>query len=184
MAYTPVYIGVAEYVDIRLALGLAGNDTTTLADAVVEGRGFLPLVERAVTQQISGAAAIKTAGGDRAATMGDGVVLATAARLARYWLGAKTGDEVQRVVVGPFTTQYRTGPEWLDLSDSLAQDAAGAFARVLTWGADPARLTAIGRTGPTRAADERDARLWVTDWRRLLWPPPVKGYEHDAKSGI
>ena len=179
MAYTPVLIAAADYLDVRLALGLASSDTTTLPDATILGRPYLQFVERMVKAKLTEYVAILAAGGDKAATLADGVVLWTAARLAQFWLAAKAGDEVTRVGVGPYTTQYRTGPEWSVLAEQLAREAAEAFERVARWGLAPDRITMGGRTGPTRDHQVSERAMSLYDWRELLRPPVIKGHMYD-----
>lgn len=179
MAYTPVIIDATDYPDIRTALGLASTDTTTVPDATIEGRAYLQFVERMVKAKITTYAAILVAAADKAETLQDGVVLWTAARLARFWLAAKAGDEVQRIGVGPYSTQYRAGPDWVALSEELAREAAAAFERVEVWGASPQRVTIGGRTGPTRYAEASETEMSLYDWRELLLPAAVKGHMYD-----
>jgi len=184
MAYTPVIISAADYLDVRLALGLASTDTTTLPDATILGRPYLQYVERVTKAQFPTYAAILSAAGDKAATLADGVVLWTAARVAQFWMAAKSGDEVTRVAVGPYTTQYRTGPEWMDMAEQLAREAAGAFERVARWGMTPDRITMGGRTGPTRDHHEAETDMSLYDWRELLRPPVIKGHMYDDEDDI
>jgi hypothetical protein len=183
MSFTPAIITAGDYDDIRTALGLAGTDTTTISDSVVESGAYLPFAEIVVKQKVTTWATIKAAGGDKAYMLASGVVLLTAARLAAFWMASKSNEEVERVSVGPYTTQYRKGVDWQAMAESLAREAAEALQRVVTWGESPARITLAGRSGPTRRAETNDTDMTLFDWQELLLPPVIKGHvftEEDA----
>lgn len=184
MSYTPVIIDASDYLDVRTALGLSSTDTTTVPDATIEGRAYLAFVERAVKAKLPTYAAILTAAGDKAATLQDGVVLWTAARLAQFWMAAKAGDEVTRVGVGPYSTTYRAGPEWLALAKELATEAAVALEKVERWGLSPDRVTLAGRTGPTRDHEVNETEMSIFDWEELLLPPTIKGHMYDDEDDL
>lgn len=179
MSYTPVIIATTDYPDIRLALGLSGTDTTTIADATVESRSYLPQVEVTVTAKITTYATILAAGGNQAWALKQGVVLGTAARLAQYYLAGKAAEEVERSTVGPYTTQYRKGPDWMALAEQLARDAVEWIERADNWGNSPRRITLVGRTGPTRRQEDGEREMSLFDWQELMLPPRVKGHMYD-----
>lgn len=176
MSYSPTIIDTGDYEDIRVALGLDVNDTTTLPAEVIEGRPFLRFVEGMVKQRITTYATILATAGDKADTLKLGVVLGTAAQLAANYLHARQSEEVKTSAVGPYTTTYREGVDWTALAAKLAVQAAEALARVLAWSASPTRLTFAGVAGPTRRMEAADADMSVADWREWLEPPAIRGH--------
>lgn len=187
MSYAPAIIATSDYPDVRLALGLDATDTTTLADAVIEGRPYLQWVERVVKQRFTTYATILSDAGDKAEALKDGVVLATAAMVARGYLAARTSEEVQRTTVGPYTTQYRPGPEWTALADDLAERAAEVLSRVSRWSQSPQAITMHGRSGPTRKAQTDENMMTASKWAEYLTPPVIRGrqwYDPDVLDTI
>lgn len=177
MAYTPEVISSAEYLDIRIALGLDSSDTTTLPDAVIASRPYLQFVEVEVQATITAWSTILSGGGDRAASLIAGVVLGTAARLASLWMAGRQGAEVKSQALGPASASFREGPKWAELAMRLASEAAQALHRAEYWSEDLQSMTLVGRAGPTRRARTDDVRLSRRTLIERLLPEAIKGHE-------
>lgn len=175
--YTPEIIAPTDYPDIRVALGLDGTDTTTIPDSVIESRPYLRHVEGEVQAAITTSATIVSGGGDRASALLLGVVQATAARLAMYWLAGRQGEEVRSQSLGPAAVSYREGVDWMALAARLAADASRNLSRAEYWTEGQRSMSLIGRTGPTRKARVNDTRLSIDTILRRLTPEIVKGHE-------
>ena len=176
MSYTPTIIDTGDYEDVRLCLGLDATDTTTLSADVIEGRMFLRHTEAEVKQRVTTWATILSGGGDKSHTLKGAVVAWTASRIAALYLAARVSEEVERVAVGPYTTQYRKGPDWAQVASDLADTAAELFARVQTWSASPSRITMVGLSGPTRRRETAETQMTSAGWREYLEPPVVRGH--------
>jgi hypothetical protein len=91
---------------VRLALGLATTDTTTLPDATIASRLFGPWVERQVQRVVTTWATVidnsdADYDADREAALQDGVVLWIASRLAALYFARRAGEEVKKAQLGP-----------------------------------------------------------------------------------
>ncbi len=159
-------LAVSDYPDIRMALGLAGDDTTGLPDAVIETRAHLPRVTRLV------AAALEDAGdscafsceetdpdydeGAAASTI-DALVLLAAAQIASGWMGARGESRITSQGLGPLRVSYDK-TDWdaraVDLRarglDALAE-ACPEAARICA--GDVATLDLISLDGPSRICE-------------------------------
>ena len=180
MAFTPDIISSGDYGDIRLSIGLSATDTTNVPDATIEARPYLQRVELLVKRQVTAWETLIDSGdseydADRANLLRSGVVLATAGSLAALYFAARVGEEVSRTSVGPFATQYRTGPEWQTLAEDLAAAAARDLQEAESWSTVPERVTLISRAGPTRKAATGEHTMTRTEWREYLIPDALRG---------
>lgn len=113
----------------------------------------------------------------RADTLKYGVITWTASRLAALYFAGRSGEEVASTAVGPYTTKYRTGPDWQALAKELAREAAEALYTAERWGASVETIQIAGTAGPTRRARAADARITLYEWQEYLWPAALRGRE-------
>lgn len=173
-------IAEGDYGDIRQALGLEQDDTTSLSSTLVESGAYLPLVEAQVMALVPSWEDILDEGhidydANRAQILTSAVVLLTAGRLACQWFAARQGEEVKTHSLGPASVTWRDGVNWADLCGRLRGEAADLLRQVDSWvaGSQEAPMTLFGRSGPTRAAVRTGAG--VEGWIDRLVPPIVKG---------
>lgn len=145
MAYDPLYISRldtdGDYGEIRIALGLAPDDTVTIPVAVIEARTFLPEVEKRMTPILADTCEIEMDSGDpdydaaKADTARQTIILWTASRLAEHYLHARSGDKVKSHGIGPFSTTYAAGPDYRAMGEQLLAQAVDTLAQVCVDGA-------------------------------------------------
>lgn len=146
MAYTPLYISrldeAGDYGEIRIALGLAPDDVTTIPVAVIEARTFLPEVEARMTPILADTCEIEMDSGDpdysgaaTAERVKQAIILWTAARLAEHYLHARSGDKVKSHGIGPFSTTYEGGPDYKRMGEQLLVSAVDTMAQACADGA-------------------------------------------------
>lgn len=179
MAYPDIIVAVDDYPVIRLALGLASNDTTTLPDATIASRLFGPYVERRVQQGITDWATILTGNDACEEQLKDATCLWIASRLAATYMARRAGEEVAEAALGPQRVKWRTPVEWTALADELAREAAASLASVAACSDDSGvadRVTLVQGVGPTRTAIANGEVLTEAYWLNLMQPAPVKGH--------
>jgi len=103
------------------------------------------------------------------------VVLVTASYLAAGWFAARVGEEVTRTGIGPYSTQYRTGPEWMALAAGLLAASARDIQEAESWSSTPERATLISAAGPTRKAAAGEHTMTAQEWREYLIPDVLRG---------
>lgn len=168
-------VATSQYTDIRLLLGLDSDDTTTLPATVIEGRPFLAFVERAVKDRLTTWATIiddtdADYDSDEEAELVDACLLWTASRLAALYFARRESDEVESAKLGPQSTKWRAGRDWVELARELADQAYTALSNVYYWGSDFGSISLAERSGPTRYAVDNEDSTTITYWRDLLWP--------------
>ena len=171
-------IAEGDYGDIRQALGLTADDTTTVPNGLVESGAYLPLVEAQVMALVPSWSDILDSGhgaydANRAQILTSATVLLTAARLACQWFAARQGEELKSHSLGPATVTWREGADWADLCGRLRGEAADLIRQVDSWTSTETPMALFGRSGPTRAAVRNGAG--VASWIDRLVPPIVKG---------
>ena len=125
------YITSADYGDIRVSLGLAYDDTTTLPDTVIERRMFLPHVETAMAVVLTDCSvtwATETAANKE--IVREAVVYWVASLLAERWMARMAGSQVKSQSLGPLSVSYEGGQNWAMDAKSLRYQAGDAM-RVL-----------------------------------------------------
>lgn len=166
-------IGSSEYGSVRLVLGLASDDTTTVPDATLADSLFLGAVERHVKRVVTAWSTILAGGGDRAQALKDGTVMLLAARVAELSLARKDAAEIKSQSLGPASVTFRDGAAWSDMARSLVGDAAKELAFAITGGATTG-LPYIKRSGPTRAQRLSEAGANRQYWLDILTPPMIR----------
>lgn len=177
-SYDPVVIATDDYGDIRLALGFDASDDTNVPSSLIEGRAFLRSAETDITRMVSNYATIVDADDDdydaqRADTLKEAVIEATASRLAMLWFAQRTGSEVTSEGVGPLRVTFRAGPEWAKLARDLARGAVELVYRTIYWGAASPAVSLSTVAGPTR--NLTNTAIGVRDIEAALWPPVTYG---------
>lgn len=137
----------AEYPEIRIALGLAGDDTTSLPNATIEARAYLPFVTRKVGAGLAAGGddcAFSCDSGDpdydeeQAEYVIDALVLLTAARIAEGWYRARADERITARGVGPARESFDK-TDWQAHAASLMRQGLEALA-----GACPSAAVAYG----------------------------------------
>lgn len=137
----PLYLTDADYPAIRRMLGLAGDDTSSLPNEVIEDRPHLARVEREVTP-ILDACDIEMDSDEpaydeeTAEWVREALQYLTAGRLAALMKQAATGGEITSESVGPVRVSYRTGADWHALAESLLKQGVQALAKVCSAAGD------------------------------------------------
>lgn len=167
-----------NYGDIRQALGLAADDTTSVSNELVESGAYLPLVEAQVMALVPTWADVLDSGhagydANRAQVLRSAVILLVAARLACQWFAARQGEELKSHTLGPASVTWREGTDWGELCERLRAEASALIRQVDSWATTETPMTLFGRSGPTRAAARSGAG--VAGWIDRLVPPIVKG---------
>ena len=154
---TPAYLSPVDYPAIRRMLGLAGDDVTSLPDLVIEERPYLLRVEREVGPLLD-ACEIDMDTADQATVewVLESIQYLVAGRIAAVQHRASTGNEVTSEKVGPVGVNYRSGPEWKEISAALLREGVEALSRVCSSARDLSRQGVpsdfIVLAGPTRKA--------------------------------
>lgn len=125
-----IYLSEPDYLDIRVALGLAPDDYTTLPDLTIERRMFLPEAERLMGIVLADCAVTYGDDADDDTQIEQAVVLLTASLLARGYLARQKGDQVKSHTVGPVKVDYEGGQDWMAQACDLRYQAAEAMAPV------------------------------------------------------
>lgn len=153
-----------DYPDIRMALGLGGDDTAALPDAVIEARAHLPRVTRLVTAALADAGdacAFSCDPGDpdydeeAAENTIDALVLLTAASLADGWFGARGDSRITSEGLGSLRVSYDK-TDWdaqaVDLRARGLDALAGACADAASiYAGEAAELDLMSVDGPSRS---------------------------------
>lgn len=176
--YDPLVIATDDYLDIRLALGFDATDDTNIPSSLIEGRAYLRSAEVDITRMVSNYATIVDTGdadydAQRADTLKEAVIAATASRLAQLWFAQRTGSEVTSEGVGPLRVAFRAGPEWSKLARDLARGAVELVYRTIYWGAASPGVALSSVAGPTRTLVSTG--IGVAEIEASLWPPIVHG---------
>lgn len=138
----------SEYGDVRLALGLASDDTTTLPDATIASRAFGGLVQRRVTTALacctdwscdSGDADYDADKTDAALTA---IVYYVASALAEGWFTAKADARVKQERLGNQSVTY-DATDWQDVAEELKMRAHES----MRWACPCAADELAGETG-------------------------------------
>lgn len=179
MAYTPQIIATGNYGDIRLALGLDSDDTTTVPDALIESLPQLPAAEAVIIRRIPTYATILAGSDDEQINqLKSGTILATAGRLAHSYLAGRTGSELKSQGLGPASVSYRDGPDWKALGKMLLEMAGEMLSQVEEWATASDPVALFGRSGPTRKAATLGTSVSAFAWAERLVPPAARGYEY------
>lgn len=124
-----LYIGDAEYDDIRAALGLDPDSTTPISDSLIDRRMFLGDVERRMTTIITDCDEIvmdedeDDYDEDVADQVKTVIVLLTASYLASGYLAKRAGDRIKSETLGPATVTYDAAPDWAGQATTLYSEA-------------------------------------------------------------
>lgn len=172
----------AHYTDIRIALGLAGDDTAGLPVATIEARTNLPQLTRRVRVALADAGDAcafdcdPLASGydeERAEHVLDALVLLTAATIADGWYRARGDARVTAEGLGSLRVSYDKtdwGTVAADLRargvDSLAAacpDAAALFVGEAT------ALDVMSVDGPSRSRLSSDAKARIRERELEPW---------------
>lgn len=175
----PAIISASDYTAVRLALGLATTDTTTLPDATITSRLFGPWVERQVQRVVTNWDDVidnfhADYDADQEAALQDGVVLWIASRLAALYFARRAGEEVKKATLGPQSVEWRDPADWMDVATRLAADAATELARVTDWNNEVPVITLATRTGPTQARSVAEEHMTPAAWEALIAPDVIK----------
>lgn len=129
--YTSVYLDQPDdYEDIREALGLDADDTTTLSAERIERRMFLPRVETAMAAVLTDCEVAFGDDDDDDEAIRESVVYWAASLLAERWLARKQGSIVKSQSTGPFSVTYEGGQDWQREARRLRYLAADAMSGV------------------------------------------------------
>lgn len=170
----------AEYGDVRLALGLASMDTTTLPDATIASRAFGALVQRRVTTALECCTDWSCDDGDadydadKTDSVKTALVYYVAAALAEGWLTAKADARIKSERLGNQAVTY-DATDWTKVAGELAQRAHEAMRWACPCAADELAgevgdisCDLISVNGPSRYEvdqDEIDDRIdQLTPW--------------------
>lgn len=130
-SYTTVYLSApTDYEDIRVALGLAPDDTTTLPDATIERRAYLPRVERDMAVVLADCEVTFGDDDDDDDAIVESVVYWTASLLAERWLARREGSQVTSQSLGPLSVSYQARQDWAAHGRTLRYQAAEVMADV------------------------------------------------------
>lgn len=142
-----------------------GADATVIADALIEGIAYLPLVEGEVKEQVPTWAAILAAGAQDANRLRVGTANWTAARLCGYLARL----EAQDYKLGNYT--HGASPlDWREKAILLGREAAAWLGKISS-------LTEAGRpkllvvSGPTRSRSNVPADF--EEWQEKIIPPII-----------
>jgi hypothetical protein len=108
--YTPTY--ATDYGDIRVALGLAADDTDAIPDALISRRVYLPRVETAMGVVLADCEVTFGDDDDDDAAIVESVILWCASALAGGYLARRKGDQVKSQSLGPMSITYEGGQDW------------------------------------------------------------------------
>lgn len=174
MACTDLASG--DYGEVRLALGLAADDTTTLPDAVIAGRLYGGLAGLRMAAAVDCCAGLSCEAGDDDYSLAwesyvaAAVVALTASLLARGYMAARANDRVTSEGLGSLKVSYDK-TDWTGLADGLMAQAQATLrlscscaADVLGGASRGAGIpTIISVDGPTRhlgeTGDTIDSRI-------------------------
>jgi hypothetical protein len=173
VSYAPVVLTQADdYDGVRALLGV---DDATLTDATIELLPFLPRAESRITDRVPTYATIlATPTTDAAKRLRMAACYLAAALLARHWAIARQAEEVTAENIGPARWSYRSGPEWKDVSKSLADEGNGLLARAYYGGINAMpRITVVATAGPTKTRREADDPTELEEWLSKVYPAIV-----------
>ena len=141
MSYAPTIISTDDYGEIRIALGLAPDDDTSIPTSVIEARMFLREIEAKVTPVLSDPCTIVMDVDDDdfdeavAERIKQVVILMTASLIAEKYFKARQGDRVKSHGIGPLSVSYDTGPDYVQLGQDLSAQALAVMSEVCADGA-------------------------------------------------
>lgn len=129
MAYTPVYLSATDdYDEVRVALGLAPDDTTSLPNSVIEMRGYLPRAETGMAAVLTDCEiTFATTTTANQTAIKESVVYWVASLLAERWLARKQGSQVVSQSLGPLSVTYAAKQDWAAHGRSLRHQAGEAM---------------------------------------------------------
>lgn len=129
MAYTPVYLSATDdYDEVRVALGLAPDDATTLPNSVIEMRGYLPRAETDMAAQLAACeVTFATATAAIQSAIRESVVYWAASLLAERYLSRKQGSQVTSQSLGPLSVTYAAKQDWAAHGRTLRYQAGEAM---------------------------------------------------------
>lgn len=161
----------ADYPEIRIALGLAGDDSTSLPDAAIEARAYLPQISRRVGAALADtgdACAFSCDSGDpdydaeKAERVKDALVFLVAQALAAGWFGARADGRITSEGLGSLRVSYDS-TNWGEVAEGLgalgieALGAACPGAAALFVG-DSTALDLMIADGPSRSRASKAAK--------------------------
>ena len=144
----------SDYGEVRLALGLSADDTTSLPDAVIAGRlyGGLAGLRMAAAAECCEDLSCESGDDDYDATWGAyvaaAVVAFAAALLARGYLAARANERVTSEGLGSLKVSYDK-TDWASLADSLVAQAQATLRLACPCAAEALGSTRHGAGVPT-----------------------------------